>query len=153
MSGSETVVLRDGGLTKTLLRAGTGPRPEPGNTCSIHYDGTLDDGSVFDSTHRRTGKPLEFKLGLCEVIKGLDICVSEMRVGEKAALQIPAMFAYGDQPPKYSTILPGADLTFIVELLYIRDDSMRTIKRQLLMAILFTIIVVPGILFLQARGY
>ena len=71
------------GLTKTLLRKGNGVQPTDGNLVSMHYHGTLDDGTVFDSTQSH-GRPFKFHLGRDEVIKGWDIGVATMTIGEKA---------------------------------------------------------------------
>lgn len=64
-----------------------------GDTVRIHYTGTLDDGSVFDSSEGRD--PLEFTLGSGQVIKGFDDGVTGMAVGEKKTVNIPCADAYG----------------------------------------------------------
>ena len=93
--------------------------PQQGDILTMHYRGTLaSDESwtdTFDSSHAR-GKPFEFKVGKGKVIKGWDVGVPKMSLGEKALLFISADYAYGAQgaPPK---IPPNADLKFEVELL------------------------------------
>jgi FKBP-type peptidyl-prolyl cis-trans isomerase 2 len=65
-----------------------------GKRVTIHYTGTLDDGTVFDSSIERH-QPLEFVVGAHEVLAGLDKAVNEMGVGDKAVVHIPAAQAYG----------------------------------------------------------
>ena len=69
--------------------------PESGNTVRVHYKGTLEDGSVFDSSEGRD--PLEFQLGSGQVIPGFDAAVSELDVGGSATVSIAACDAYGDR--------------------------------------------------------
>ena len=103
------------GLVITELKAGTGASPKPTDTVSVHYHGTLLDGTVFDSSVQR-GQPAEFPLN------GVVPCWTEgvqlIKVGGKSQLICPADIAYGDHgsPPK---IKPGATLIFEVELLKI----------------------------------
>lgn len=68
-------------------------RAQIGDTVSIHYTGTLADGSVFDSSRGRT--PLEFTLGSGQVIPGFDAAVDGMAIGEEKTVTIPADEAYG----------------------------------------------------------
>ena len=149
----ETIELRDG-LTKTIKVAGTGSLPEEGNMCAIQFTGTLDDGTVFDSTQVRSkGRPTKFRLGLSEVILGLDIAVSTMHVGEKAIVQVPTRYAYGMDPPKYSRIPPNADLTYIVTLEAAVDDTGRQIRRQVALTLLFGLAMGALLLFLHKAGF
>jgi peptidylprolyl isomerase len=94
--------------------AGTGEQPVAGDRVAVHYTGTLEDGTVFDSSLER-GQPIEFVLGQGMVIPGWDQGIAMMREGGKATLVIPPELAYGPQgsPP---TIPPDATLTFEVEL-------------------------------------
>ncbi|MCH9617530.1 MAG: FKBP-type 16 kDa peptidyl-prolyl cis-trans isomerase [Chlamydiia bacterium] len=66
-----------------------------GDTVHIHYKGTLDDGSVFDTSYDR-GEPLKFKLGKKEVIEGFENACLNMAVGEKKEVKIPPKQAYGE---------------------------------------------------------
>ncbi len=66
---------------------------ENGNTVKIHYKGTLEDGSVFDTSEGR--EPLEFKIGSGQVIVGFEEAVSGMSIGEKKSVTIPVDKAYG----------------------------------------------------------
>jgi FKBP-type peptidyl-prolyl cis-trans isomerase len=97
------------------LQQGSGPAAQIGNTVSVHYTGTLTDGSVFDSSLTR-GTPFSFTLGQRRVIEGWEQGVLGMQVGEKRRLTIPSDLGYGDSgfPP---VIPPRATLTFEIELL------------------------------------
>ena len=136
MNEGETIELRAGGFTKTCIKKGNGVRPEDGNLCTMNYTGKLDDGTVFDSS---VGKaPFKFHLGLMEVIKGWDIAVATMTVGEKALVHIPPSYAYGDRG--IGPIPPKAELTFEIELLEVRDDTCDKVKRSVGGLIIFLIL-------------
>jgi|EP00161_Ancyromonas_sigmoides_P001015 FKBP-type peptidyl-prolyl cis-trans isomerase len=120
-----------GVLFKTVHASGTGwQRPPNGCKVSVHYVGRLDaDGTEFDSSRSR-GKPFEFELGKGQVIRGWDVGVATMRVGERCTLRISPDFGYGagGSPPK----IPGnAWLAFEVELLsYSEETDVTYGKRQ-----------------------
>ena len=103
------------GAVVTTLKPGTGPSPTATDKVKVHYQGTLTDGTVFDSSIQR-GEPITFPLN--GVIKCWTEGVQQMKVGGKSRLVCPADTAYGDRgaPPK---IKPGATLVFEVELLEI----------------------------------
>ncbi|EIE19661.1 hypothetical protein COCSUDRAFT_25703 [Coccomyxa subellipsoidea C-169] len=92
-----------------------------GDSVSVHYTGSLTDGSVFDSSVDR-GTPFEFKLGAGQVIKGWDQGIAGMCIGEKRRLKIPASLGYGEHgsPPK---IPGGATLIFETELMGINGET------------------------------
>lgn len=68
--------------------------PKPGDTVRVHYRGTLDDGSEFDSSAGR--EPLEFEVGAGEVIPGFDTAVADLEIGQSATVTIPPCDAYGE---------------------------------------------------------
>lgn len=104
-----------GELVKETLKPGTGAEAKAGDRVTVHYVGTLTDGSKFDSSRDR-GDGFRFRLGKGEVIQGWDQGVAGMRVGELCKLTIPAQLGYGARgfPP---VIPPNATLVFEVELL------------------------------------
>ena len=109
------VTVTASGLQYEVLKKGTGPKPKATDTVKVHYEGSLIDGTVFDSSVKR-GDPATFPLG--GVIKCWTEGVQMMKVGGKARLTCPSNVAYGDRgsPP---TIRPGATLVFEVDLLEI----------------------------------
>ncbi len=100
------------------IREGAGSEAVAGKTVSVHYVGTLTNGSKFDSSRDR-GDPFKFKLGAGQVIKGWDQGVAGMKVGGLRKLTIPHELAYGERgyPP---VIPPRSTLVFEVELLDVR---------------------------------
>ena len=114
--------LRDGvkttesGLQYEVLVQGKGPKPTAESTVKVHYEGTLIDGTVFDSSYQR-GEPIEFPLS--GVIKGWTECLQLMPVGSKYKLYIPYELGYGERGAGQS-IPPYSALIFTVELLEIK---------------------------------
>ena len=100
------------------LQEGTGEEATAGKMVSVHYTGTLTDGTVFDSSVGR-GKPFSFSLGAGQVIEGWDLGVAGMKVGEKRRLTIPPELGYGSRGAG-AAIPPNATLVFEVELLGIQ---------------------------------
>jgi len=101
-----------------VLSEGEGVEAKNGDNVSVHYTGTLEDGTKFDSSLDR-GIPFDFDLGASQVIKGWDLGVLGMKVGEKRKLIIPANLAYGENGIP-GAIPPNATLIFEVELLEIK---------------------------------
>jgi peptidylprolyl isomerase len=82
----------------------TNPTATEGNTVRVHYRGTLDDGSEFDSSHKRE-EPLAFTVGSGEMIEGFDQAVTGMEVGETKSIRLTPEQAYGDINPAAYTEL------------------------------------------------
>lgn len=99
------------------IEEGSGPEVKSGDTVSIHYTGTLTDGTKFDSSVDR-GTPFETKIGVGDVIEGWDKGVVGMKVGGKRKLIIPPSMGYGEQG--MGTIPPNSTLIFEVELLELK---------------------------------
>ena len=100
------------------LKEGQGNSAQNGDVVSVHYVGTLENGIKFDSSLDR-GQPFSFTLGAGQVIKGWDLGVIGMKIGEKRKLIIPSDFAYGDAGIPQAGIPAKATLIFEVELLAI----------------------------------
>lgn len=113
----ENLVTTDSGLQYVDLQAGDGVSPQAGQTVVVHYTGTLEDGTKFDSSHDRN-RPFSFKIGVGQVIKGWDEGVASMQVGGRRKLIIPPDLGYGDRGAG-GVIPPNATLIFDVELLKI----------------------------------
>jgi peptidylprolyl isomerase len=102
-----------GGLLVEDFVIGTGEEAKSGSEVSVHYVGTLDDGTMFDTSHKRN-RPFAFTIGEGRVIKGWDQGVPGMKVGGKRRLTVPAELAYGER--KKGKIPPNSQLTFTIEL-------------------------------------
>lgn len=100
------------------IKVGDGAEARAGQTVAVHYTGTLEDGTKFDSSRDR-GEPFTFTLGAGQVIKGWDQGVVGMKVGGVRKLTIPAELGYGDRA--IGPIPANATLIFEVELLTIVD--------------------------------
>jgi len=111
----EGVITTESGLQYEILSSGDGKKPTTDDQVTVHYHGTLTDGTVFDSSVDR-GQPASF--GVTQVIKGWTEALQLMSEGDKWKLTIPANLAYGDQGAG-GMIGPGATLIFEVELLSI----------------------------------
>jgi FKBP-type peptidyl-prolyl cis-trans isomerase FkpA len=108
-TGGGTLVIED-------LVVGTGATAVAGDTLTVHYVGTLTNGTKFDSSYDR-GTPFVFRLGAGQVIAGWDQGVPGMKVGGKRRLTIPPDLAYGSRGQ--GVIPPNATLLFDVELVSI----------------------------------
>lgn len=97
---------------------GGGRAAKAGDTVSVHYTGTLEDGREFDSSRDRN-QPFQFSLGQGQVIRGWDEGVAGMRVGDRRQLIIPAELGYGSRGAG-GIIPPNATLIFDVEVVALR---------------------------------
>jgi len=120
---------KDGGVIKEVTTAAPdGDMPLSGDKVTVHYVGKLTDGSGFDSSRDR-GDKFTFNLGKGEVIKGWDIGVATMRIGERAIFYIKSEYGYGatGSPPK---IPGGATLVFDVELFAFQGEDISKAKDE-----------------------
>ncbi|REE79922.1 FKBP-type peptidyl-prolyl isomerase-like protein [Lutibacter oceani] len=106
------------GLRYKILQEGSGKKAEKGNMVSVHYKGQLLDGQVFDSSYSRK-QPIDFTIGVGQVIPGWDEGIQLLKVGDKARLVIPSDLAYGSQGAG-GVIPPDATLIFDVELVDVK---------------------------------
>ncbi len=102
------------GLRYQIVQKGNGAKAQKGQQVSVHYQGALADGTVFDSSYKRK-EPIEFQLGIGQVISGWDEGLQLLHVGEKARFVIPSDLAYGSAGAG-GVIPPDAILVFDVEL-------------------------------------
>ena len=107
------------GLYYVMTQEGNGERPRAGQLVSVHYTGTLLDGTKFDSSYDRE-QPIQFPLGIGQVIPGWDEGIALMSKGEKGMLYIPYYLGYGDRAAG-ELIKPFSNLVFEVELVDIED--------------------------------
>ena len=92
---------------------------ENGSTVSVHYKGTLNDGTEFDSSHSR-GEPIQFQAGSGQMIAGFDNAVIGMSVGDKKSVTIPFAEAYG---PKDEAAVPEANLISKAQFLFFSHNG------------------------------
>jgi peptidylprolyl isomerase len=116
-TASGKAVTTASGLKYIDLQEGEGATPKTGQTVTVHYTGTLEDGTKFDSSRDRN-RPFSFKIGVGQVIKGWDEGVGSMKVGGRRQLIIPSELGYGKRGAG-GVIPPNATLLFDVELLKI----------------------------------
>lgn len=115
---SEGFEKTESGLRYKIIQKGEGPKPEKGQTVAVHYKGMFADGGVFDSSYKR-GNPIEFPVGMGNVIKGWDEGILLLNKGDKARFVIPSHLGYGENGAG-GVIPPNATLVFDVELMEIK---------------------------------
>ncbi|AGC75181.1 cyclophilin family peptidyl-prolyl cis-trans isomerase [Nonlabens dokdonensis] len=108
----------ESGLRYKIINKGDGAKAEKGKTVSVHYKGMLPNGKVFDSSYERK-QPIDFALGMRQVIAGWDEGIQLLQVGDKARLVIPSHIAYGSAGAG-GVIPPNATLVFDVELVAVK---------------------------------
>ncbi len=108
----------ESGLRYQFIQRGEGKKAESGKMVAVHYEGSLENGKVFDSSYPRK-KPIEFRLGQGQVIEGWDEGIALLRVGDKARFVIPSYLGYGSHGAGGS-IPPNATLIFDVELMEVK---------------------------------
>ncbi|TRX37400.1 peptidylprolyl isomerase [Flavobacterium sp. ZT3R18] len=108
----------ESGLRYQFIQKGDGKQAESGKTVAVHYEGSLENGKVFDSSYPRK-KPIEFRLGQGQVIEGWDEGIALLRVGDKARFVIPSELGYGSRGAG-GAIPPNATLIFDVELMEVK---------------------------------
>ena len=106
------------GLRYQILQKGDGEKAQKNKTVSVNYEGQLSDGTIFDSSYKRN-QPIEFSLGMGQVIRGWDEGVALLKVGDKARFVIPSHLAYGSRGAG-GVIPPNANLIFDVELISVK---------------------------------
>ncbi|WP_298903262.1 peptidylprolyl isomerase [uncultured Psychroserpens sp.] len=106
------------GLRYQIIQKGEGKAAQAGNMVSVHYKGQLADGTVFDSSYKRNS-PLDFQVGVGQVIPGWDEGICLLNVGDKARLVIPSDLGYGAAGAG-GVIPPNATLVFDVELMDVK---------------------------------
>ena len=106
-------ITEDGGVKKKIIKEGTGAQAVEGAEVHVNYIGRNKDNKIFDQTK---DKPFTFKIGSHQVIKGWEIGVKTMKIGEKSEFILAPEYAYGDR--KVSDLIPeNSTLTFEIELL------------------------------------
>ena len=108
----------DSGLRYKIINKGSGAKAEKGQTVSVHYKGSLLNGTEFDSSYKRN-EPIDFPLGMGNVIAGWDEGIALLQVGDKARFVIPSHLGYGAQGAG-GVIPPNATLIFDVELVAVK---------------------------------
>jgi len=108
----------ESGLRYKIIQKGDGIKPQKGQNVSVHYKGMFAEGGVFDDSYKR-GNPIEFPIGMGNVIPGWDEGILLLNKGDKARFVIPSHLAYGEAGAG-GVIPPNATLVFDVELMNIK---------------------------------
>lgn len=108
----------ESGLRYQIIQKGSGKQAEKGKKVYVHYQGALENGEVFDSSYKRK-QPIDFQLGVGQVIEGWDEGIALLQVGDKARFVIPSYLGYGSSGAG-GVIPPDATLVFDVELVDVK---------------------------------
>ena len=108
----------ESGLRYQIIQKGSGASAAKGKKVSVHYQGALENGEVFDSSYKRK-QPIDFQLGAGQVIEGWDEGIALLQVGDKARFVIPSYLGYGSSGAG-GVIPPNATLVFDVELMDVK---------------------------------
>jgi peptidyl-prolyl cis-trans isomerase A (cyclophilin A) len=108
----------ESGLRYKVIQKGDGKKANKADQVSVHYKGQLADGTVFDSSYKRN-QPLDFQVGVGQVISGWDEGIQLLNVGDKARFVIPSHLGYGSRGAG-GAIPPNATLIFDVELMDVK---------------------------------
>ena len=119
---SNKMIQMENGLKIQDLRVGTGPEAKTGDTISVNYIGSLDNGTVFDASAKHGG-PATFQIGVGKLIRGWDIGIPGMKVGGKRKLIVPSSLGYGSQNIGNGAIPSNSTLIFEVELLAVQSPG------------------------------
>ncbi len=113
------IIKMENGLQIQDLKVGTGSEAKAGDTITVNYIGSLENGTVFDASAKHGG-PATFQIGVGQLIKGWDIGIPGMKIGGKRKLIVPPSLGYGSRDVGNGAIPPNSTLTFEVELLAVQ---------------------------------
>lgn len=116
----EDKAARTDGLVIEDVKVGSGKEAKLGSKITVHYAGTLENGTEFDSSYKGAGKPITFDLLEGRLIKGWTEGIPGMKVGGKRKLHIPYAMAYGEGGTPDGAIPPKSNLNFVVELIDVK---------------------------------
>lgn len=122
-NSAQQAIMQNFKITDVVV--GTGTEVQNGDTVSVLYTGSLDDGTVFDASSLHGNQPFSFTVGAGQVIKGWDLGLVGMKVGGTRELIIPSGLGYGAQGAG-TTIPPNATLHFTIKLLSVGTSSTPT---------------------------
>ena len=117
IADSLAIISLENGVKLYFVEKGKGNQPQLDDIIEVHYQGTLSNGKIFDSSYDRAQTA---DLNMQTVIDGLLIALTEVPEGSKVRVLVPAPMAYGDSMPPNSIIPPNADLTFDVDMLEVK---------------------------------
>ena len=118
----EGVKTTPSGLQYKVIQSGSGPSPKATDKVTVHYKGTMIDGTQFDSSINR-GEPFKFEVNRPGIIKGWTEAIQMMKVGDKWQIFVPSDLAYGPRGDMRRNIPPNVALIFEVELLGVEPGA------------------------------